>query len=379
MKALFYSATAVTLCSVTIYLGAFSAAADTALSPRSIMVGGNDVTQQAEQLLEQRAYGKAARLYRSAAAVVDDPADKAYALVREADCYLAAEDYRKAYKKYRKAYEQVPQSMPYDHVAAQLRKIADAFEQGEATLFGMGGTGKAREVFEFIIDMAPARRGVGHDMVALGNLQRQEGKHREAIDTYRQVERRFQGSEAAHKASLERTKTLLELAELEEGSQALIRRASFSAQQFLEENPDHALAGEMATLSKRADELLAGNLLYLATFYMRDAHSTEDTGKAVRRYLSDVIRTYPDTEAADRAETLLEQLESQGQAADSSEEETVAPESASPEPETTTGGTDQQAAAGDGPAEGEQANAGTKILEEGKVKKWLVPVEDLGL
>jgi outer membrane protein assembly factor BamD (BamD/ComL family) len=219
---------------------------------------------------------------------------------------------------------------------------------------------KAVEVYEDLMRIAPAGDRGPDDALRLGQLQVKAGDRELAVVTFREILRRHPRSSAAPRAHLELGRALLDLADAGDGDGRLKREARLHLERFLERGTDGAARQEAEDLLRSCRAQEAEQLLALGEFYLRPVHARP---KAARRYLHDLIQTYPEVDVAEEAEELLAQVQAdadEGQDVDSGGSAEAAPER-SPEPPV-------------GAPEGME-----RLQEQERMEKWLRPVEDLGL
>ncbi len=354
-----------------------------------VTVADIDLTELAQQFIDQGSYREAANMYASIASISENPDNTLFALVRQADALLMAREYRRALDNYQALADNFPTILPYQHIASNLRVIADAYAAGDAGLFGLTSLGKAREIYNSILEMAPAGANTAADMLHLGRLQEQEGDIDMALETYRTIARRYGGTAEAREARLNRITLLIEESNERIAADHLVRRARNEAQSFIEDYPDTEAAERARTLKEQAEEILGRHLLYLGNFYLRKAHYRPE---AAERYLNELLETYPDTVAAADAGEVLDRAENlkQGAAAKASEEASAD----TPDAESADGGGGAETDAAATPAAGGSAAAeepgvaaktapqpGTveEMKKRSTLKKWLLPLPSLGL
>ncbi len=312
----------------------------------------------------------AADMYALLRSRSDKTVNKALALRNEADCRLKAGQHQRAWSLYEELLRQYPGYAPLPDVTANLRFIAEAYAAGEARRWG-DGREDAIKLYELILEVAPAGPNAPADMLRLAELQKALGRYDAALITYRQIQRRFAGTDSAVQAQLQAADTMFRKARQGRLDQALALEAREAAVRFQQRHPDHPGTAQAQQLTRQAEDRLAGYLLYLAEFYLRPAHYRP---QAAERYLNQLLTLYGDSGAAYDARIMLARL--QGREAevgprpikDIRRALTEARELPDLPPEATED-------AGPPP----YLQGATLIEEEERITKWLLPITDLGL
>ncbi|MFW5996633.1 MAG: tetratricopeptide repeat protein [Lentisphaeria bacterium] len=288
-----------------------------------------NLRKQAEELLEKGKYGKAAKVFQKMAERAETTETAKFAREEAAKCFLKDKNFNSAYIAYQQLAREFPLQVSYDEITMQLRRIAAAFASGKASLFGFDNLGKACEVYQTILALAPFSDEAPADMLYLGALQEQDHKDQEAISTYREIMQRFPDSQQSASAQLRLADLLLKRAERVENDRPLAQEVRELCQDFLVEYPEHSGRDKAEELKAGAERILAKRLLGLAQFYTGPVHSRPE---AARKYLRQLLEDYGETAVADDARRLLGQLEGEtvevdGEASkEESEQEQSAPE-----------------------------------------------------
>ena len=268
----------------------------------SLLWGGTSRIERARRLEREGRWKAAAKLYRKLAKSARHPANQAYALERCADCFLNAEKFYTAYVHYKKLIDEHPLFVKQAHVLTQLRNVAAAFDAGRSSLFHFKNPALAAQVFDIILRLAPAGPHAADDMLELARYQEKTGDIEEAAATCRDLLRRH--PERAE-ARLRLAGLILKQSRAGDGDGRLRREARSELEQFLTTNPtgpDAPLAKSMLTLVR---ETLARDRFVLGRFYSRRPHRRP---AAARRYLHDVLVQYRETAVAPIAKAVLAQL-----------------------------------------------------------------------
>lgn len=224
---------------------------------------------------------------------------KASWLMKAADYYLDAHEGYDAMTTYKKLLETYPLLVPYDHVVVRLRKLAEEFAAGDCTFWSMKDETRAIRVYEMLIRESPSNQVTVQDRFRLAELLIIEKRYEEAVAVYQAIIK-LNNRDMTARAKL--ALLLHKLSEQTDGDGARNRASIREAEIVLKYSPEHPLAGELKAMLKRAEELSAARLVTQAEFYLLE---TSLRPGAARRYLYDVIKEYPNTEAAVRAKELL--------------------------------------------------------------------------
>ncbi len=316
-----------------------------------LLKGGLSDVDQAEREAAAGHYKAAYTLFNLGYHAAETAEGHAYALRREAECQLANQSYYKAQKSYKKLLENYAPFIPLEETLGAMRKIAEIQQSGEASPFGFHLTDLAVEAYEAILTAAPAGKGAPADMTRLAKLQAAGNKTAEAVDTYREISRRFPRTAEASAARIEVARLLLDQGARGDGDGRYTRGARNEMLRFIEEFPGDTHTAEAQALLAKANGALADRLVELGKFYLRRYSYRPATA---RRYFYDAIRLYPNTEGARTAQALLAKLEADEAAAKTPGTPVKPPKAPEPPPEILKP---------------------LNIEEREKVEKWLLPLE----
>ncbi len=259
----------------------------------------------AESYEREGKWKHAAKAYRRLAKAARRPGNQAYAWLHSARCFLRAGKYYTAFNLYKKLVEEYPLYAARKEVLQNLRAIGEAFASGRATIFHFKSPSKAVEVYQEILRLAPAGPNAVADTMKLARYQVAAGRWIEAAETYRDLLKRYPQAWDAH---LQLASALMHMARAGDGDGRLRREARRELETYLQNAPktaDRKLAKDMLQLVRYS---LAADLVQLGRFYDRKPHYRP---RAARRYLYDVLRKYGETALAPVAESLLARIELQ--------------------------------------------------------------------
>jgi tetratricopeptide (TPR) repeat protein len=340
-----------------------------------------DLLREATKFENEGKYVKAARTYRKSALYANDIKTKATLLVRQGDCFANADKPYDAFDSYRTLLETYPLFVPYDHVVAKLRELAERFVRGDGTFLGFKDKTKAIEVYELIQQEVPAGRSAVEDSMRLAQLLVEEDRYAEAVDTYRTLLKRGVPADAAADVHLELGRVLMELSRRGDGDGTVSRQARDQLQNFLDvASADDPRRDEATFMLNLIGERRAERLYELGEFYTREPHRRIG---AARRYLSDAVTEYGDTTAGQMAQLLLANLPEdapQPQTPEQQTDEEAAPRKATPEapatkPQAIHAEPVQNAVAQPEPAP--PPKQFKPLKERDAVKKYLRPLGDI--
>jgi tetratricopeptide (TPR) repeat protein len=264
-----------------------------------------ELARQGEQLENRGKYKAAAKAYGKSRLYAVDNRTRAGLLLREAECHVQRADPYDAFDAYTSLLESFPLHTPYDRVIPRLRQLAGDFERGRGSWLGIRNRSKAIEVYELVLQETPVGSGIIQDSLTLGGLLTATKRPAEAIVVYREALKRFPGDPLAPQLRLELGRLLTDECRTGDGDGQVARQAVRELRTFVQNSPDDPARPDAEFLLALVDQRRADALVSLAQFYLRPAHRREP---AARRYLSDAIRDYPGTTAADEAGVLLASL-----------------------------------------------------------------------
>jgi len=307
--------------------------------------------------------GDAVTAAPAAAIAQEDPdTPRARALLASADQLFAAEKYDAARDAYRKLVDSYPSNLPLEPVLVTLRELARRYASGEASALRFKKYEAAIDVYQLILRVAPAGTHAPADLLELARLQTAKGEPELALVTYRDCAKRFPLLPEAGTAQLDATRLLITTARYGDGDGTLIRQARSEVEQFLRDFPADSRRREAEGLLLVIEERQGDRMFQLGKFYLRK-YSYRPA--ASRRYLNDVVRTYPNTKAAVAARKLLGHLD------------IVAPAAAGPGGGgAAPGGIGGPGASSPRPPARKPEPATPLAPKPGDVQKYLLPLED---
>lgn len=352
---------------------------DPAWTYSRILRGDVDLAAKAQRLTRQGKYGAAAKVFEKMYSRATSTESRAYALTQQAECLFQAGKYYDAFTAYERLGENFPQQVDYQLINTRLRHMAEAYVAGSVSFLGGPNLEQAREIYKLILVFSPAGKQAPADTMRLAELQAKSKRREKALVTYQEVVRKFPESEQAPYARLALAELYIRKAQETRNRWEPARRARQIVAYYLDHYPEHPGRQRGRAIAQAADEEVADDLLYLGRFYCRPAHYRPDVA---RRNLSDLIREYGDTNAASEARALLAQIEG-GPAPSDEAAAPVKPPTVEMTPEELLKARrrlPEPAEAKKSAAEQTQESDAPRFIEESRrVKKWLLPIPDLGI
>jgi tetratricopeptide (TPR) repeat protein len=278
---------------------AWTGAAALAQSDFAQFIANRTLQVEAQQLEIDGKYKKAAKQYLKLAKRTQDQKNRAGWTLHAADCLFSANKSHRALEIYKDLMANSPFFVPYEHVVGKLREIAERFVDGNGTFLGLRDRDTAIAIYELIIREVPAIHVSLNDRLRLAELLKLAGRPEEAANAYQAALKLDPGLDDVR---LEMALLLAELSRAGDGDGTKLRAAVRHAQAVKDRQPNHPRAKEIDLLLRDAREQDAQRLLGLGQFYLRPSHQRHG---AARRYLLDVLRDYPDTQAGWEAKKIL--------------------------------------------------------------------------
>ena len=277
-----------------------------------------DDTEAVELYREGRAaydeqdYRAASKKYEEAELYADSPVIKSNALRAR---IAALQMCRLPYQEF-EAIERLLTGYPeYADFAALVRReyeIAKMYDDGvrEPAFWGLRwipwlvGDDNSIEVYRKALERAPFSENAPAARLRLAYLLDQEGQIKESLDELRRVIREFPDSPQCKWAYLALGNGLFELSRRGDGDARYAREAYDVFREFQNKYPDAPENDFVRVVLAKSRDIQAERLLGIAEFY-------EDSGRkeAAERYLAQVLREFPDTEAAGDSERRLVELD----------------------------------------------------------------------
>ena len=166
------------------------------------------------------------------------------------------------------------------------------------------GDDKSIEIYKKALERAPFSENAPSARLRLAYPLDQEGQVKESLDELRRLIQEFPDSPQCKWAYLALGNGLFELSRRGDGDARYAREAYDVFREFQNKYPDAPENDYVRVVLAKSRDIQAERLLGIAEFY-------EDSGRkeAAERYLAQVIREFPDTEAAGDSERRLVELD----------------------------------------------------------------------
>jgi len=215
---------------------------------------------------------------------------------------------RRAFQEYQYAIQFYSGGFPYDEIVEKQYAIANQLRGGLDGWMWFGGGATLDEVtdmYQIVIDNAPAGTNAPTAYLLMGLIQEAEGNFIEAATIYEALATRYPRSAEAetglYRAALSRTA----LANKNPRDERMLRNAIVALRFFLQTHPDHA---ESETVRAHHDELvqrLATKAYDRAAFYDR----IRQRPLAAHVKYQEFLRNFPDAQEAPRVRNRLAAIE----------------------------------------------------------------------
>ena len=280
--------------------------ADTGWERGRLLQGGLSDVERAEREAAAGRYKAAYKLFDAGFEAAETVEGRAYALRRVAECQFLNANYFKAQKSYKRLLEGYAPYLPLKNVLQVQRELAELLASGKASALNFRNVELAIEVYETILAVAPGGADAPADLTRLAQFQKSTGNTADAVDTLRELIRRFPRTKAEEAAHVEIARMLVDQGRYGDGDGRYNRGARQEMLLFIADRPDSPLLPEARNILAGANETMAQRLVDMGFFYLRKYSYRPNTA---RRYFYDAVRLYPGTRAAKLAQQQLDKME----------------------------------------------------------------------
>ena len=257
---------------------------------------------QAEQAESEGRYKAAAKAYGRLARAHSEKANIAELYARRAKCQLLAGKINPAKQSYEELLKAYPLYISYEQTVEELRQLAECFENGKGTFLGLRDPHNATDIYQTIVRETPAVHVSLKDRMKWAELLLKTDRQEEAANTYQGI---LKQDPEQHEARLKFAELLEKFSRQGDGDGRKLRAAAREINTFLQKTQtDHPDREKAEALLLKVQNTAAARLLAQAKFYMLPRHKKDE---AAKRYLVDLVREFPHTEAAVEAKQILEQ------------------------------------------------------------------------
>lgn len=271
----------------------------------------NEAIQSGFEKMKKHSYGSAASYFVDAELLADETFLKARAVKLAAEAYRKGDYKYKEFKMLEKLLISYPSHVDYAATVDREFELGDKFYEGERdNLFNWIPLGKdkdrTREVYEKALKHGPFAKRAPDARLRLGRIYMDEGMNDQALKALRETVAMYPNTKAHKYALLELATLLIRLSEKGDGDGKYAKEAK---QVLLKIKEEYGSDPEAAWVDKallKVDDVSADRVYKLAKFYHKMGRDEPAT-----RYLSDVVRKYPDADVSDDSEELLASLDEQ--------------------------------------------------------------------
>lgn len=315
------------------------------------------------ELYSKASYYSAARKFIDAELYADTPAMKADAIKEAARSYRAEKMYFKEFECIEKLINGFPAQIDFSKMVEREYEIGDEYYAGyrdpEFWAFRwvpwLRGPDRSIEIYEKALKHAPYAHFAPMSKLRVAVLLIDNRKIDKALEYLREIIKQHPDSPACKYAYLELGNALFQLSQKGDGDGKYNREAVTVLNTFLTKYPNAPECDWIRKCLLKTKDINAQRLYGIASFYHRIGRN-----EPAERYLSDVMKQYPDSLAADRSEELLTKID-----------KTYVPEGFRPEIES------REQKYREIPLPPEASD--TITVPENSNGKWLLPIKDLGI
>ena len=216
-------------------------------------------------------------------------------------------EYFKAFKDYQKIITDYPQAERLDEVVARQFRIGDMFMTGKKEkLLGLPikpSLSSAVEIFQKIVETSPYSAYGDQAQFRLAQAYRLKRDWRKAGEEYQKVIDNYPDSNLADDARFQMAECIALQASKPDRDQRGLELAAQNFDQFLKEYPNSPIATKAKELKEAIDLKAAEKNYKIGQYYEKDNYMD-----SALIYYEDVVRSYPGTEWAKKAEDRILKL-----------------------------------------------------------------------
>jgi outer membrane protein assembly factor BamD (BamD/ComL family) len=308
-------------------------------------------------------YYSAAKKFLDAELYADTAAMKADSVKEAARSYRAEKMYFKEFECIEKLINGYPAQIDFVPMVEREYEIGDEYYTGyrdpEFWAFRwvpwLRGPDRSIEIYEKALKHAPYAHFAPMSKLRVAVLLIENRKIDKALEYLREIIKQHPDSPACKYAYLELCNALYQLSQKGDGDGKYNREAVTVLNTFLTKYPDAPECDWVRKCLLKTKDINAQRLYGIASFYHRIGRN-----EPAERYLSDVMKLYPDSLAADKSEDMLTKID-----------KTYVPEGFRPEIQS------REQKYREIPLPQEASD--TLVVPENSNGKWLLPIKDLGL
>lgn len=228
-----------------------------------------------------------------------------------------AGDVKDAFEAYQKLFEKYPGRFPSDKVLERQFELAvEIMNSRKLKLFfgGLSDPVQAIPLFEKIVENAPEWEKAPNSQFLIGKAYEESGKYEMAIPEYQAVELRYTETPLASEAAFRKCKLLVDLSKRYNNDNELRQKAYSALKLFVARNPDSEYHDQAVELKKEQYNRCAKAEFDVGRFY----DDISNRPKAALMEYRQLLKEYPESKLAERAETRVAALEKKVEETDES-------------------------------------------------------------
>ncbi len=319
--------------------------------------------QRGLEAVEKENFYDAGGLFLEAEFMADTVSLRANAVKAAADAYRRAGVLYKEFECVEKLLTSYPGEVDFQGMIEREYEIGDQFFAGHRDpsywalrwVPWLKSSDRSEEIYTKAIKRAPFASQSPMARVRVAALMIDKGRAKEAMGHLRDVIEKHPTAPACKYAYLELATALFELSERGDGDGKYNQECIQILKEFMKKYPDASENDWAAKTILKSKDIAAKRVLGKAKFYDRIGRQ-----EPAERYLTSVLRNYPDTEAANDSEAMLAKMD-----------KTFVPEAFRPEVESRI------QTFSNIPIPEERSEI--MVYPENSDGRWLLPIRDLGL
>ncbi len=268
--------------------------------------------QQAQKLQQAREYAKAAELFQSIAKAFPNTPEAQKSLYEGAECHTLAENYYDAYIMYEEYRSQNPYSEKTNEILAKEYEIGCILIRGKAsptTVLGFAVLSSAplgAEILQKIITDAPYISFADDAQLTIANYYFKEEDYFLATENYEKLVKEYPKSEWVNFAQYQIAICWTAQFKGIEYDVKCLRDAQRKLEEHDKKYPQSQYLSESQAQQQKIQDTLAQKELMVAQYYL-----DHDQIPGAKMYLMAIVQNFAGTPTAQKAQTLLQELNSQ--------------------------------------------------------------------
>ncbi len=291
---------------------AFAAVFAAFVPVRADDAGATRIYQQGREAYNAGDYRTAASLFGEAEIEADSPVVKANSLRAQIASYQMCEMPYSEFERIERLLNDFPEFADFGTLIRREFELGDAYYVGrrEPAFWALRwipwlvGADKSIEIYNKALKRAPFAVEAPGARLRLAYLYGRDGKFKESNEELRIIIRDFPASPECKYAYLALGSGLFELAKRGDGDARYNREAGDVFREFLKRYPDAPETEWVRMHLAQLRDIQAQRLYDIASFYEHSGRK-----QVSQRYLAQVLKEYPDTEAASESEVRLVELD----------------------------------------------------------------------